>query len=251
MSGHSKWHTIKHKKAAIDAKRGRIFNKQARLIEVAARTGGADLNTNIRLRAAVQAARDISLPKDKIDKAIAKGSGQVEGVRYEEIVYEAYGPAGVALMLDVLTDNKNRTVGEIRHILMRHGGRLGEGGSVAWIFSQKGIISVPSAGNDEDKLLEIVLEAGAQDISAEGETFEITTDPRSFAAVREALEKAGVAIQHAEVARVAGSSVLLAEGDARKVLRLMESLEDHDDIQSVSANFDIPDDVLAALKDEG
>lgn len=251
MSGHSKWHTIKHKKAAIDAKRGAIFNKQARLIEVAARSGGPDLNMNIRLRAAVQAARDISMPKDKIDKAIAKGAGQVEGAHYEEIVYEAYGPAGVALMLDVLTDNKNRTVGEIRHILMRHSGRLGEGGSVAWIFSQKGVLTVPAAGNDEDKLLEIVLDAGAQDISAEGETFEITTDPKSFSAVREALEAAGVTVQHAEVARVAGSSVQLDEGDARKVLRLMEALEDHDDIQSVSANFDIPDDVLAALKDEG
>ncbi|MBM3307338.1 MAG: YebC/PmpR family DNA-binding transcriptional regulator [Candidatus Eisenbacteria bacterium] len=251
MSGHSKWHTIKHKKAAIDAKRGRIFNKQARLIEVAARSGGPDLSTNIRLRAAVQAARDISMPKDKIDKAIAKGSGQVEGARYEEIVYEAYGPAGVALMLDVLTDNKNRTVGEIRHILMRHAGRLGEGGSVAWIFSQKGVISVPSAGNDGDSLLEIALEAGAQDISDEGETFEITTDPKSFSAVREALEKAGVTVQHAELARVASTAVRLEENDARKVLKLMEALEDHDDVQSVSANFDIPDEVLAAIKDEG
>ncbi len=154
-------------------------------------------------------------------------------------------------MIDVLTDNKNRTVGEIRHILMRHSGRLGEGGSVAWIFTQKGIFTMPAAGNDEDKLLEIVLEAGAQDISDEGETFEITTDPRSFSAVREALETAGVTVQHAEVARVAGSSVQLEENDARKVLRLMEALEDHDDIQSVSANFDIPDEVLAALKDEG
>lgn len=251
MSGHSKWHSIKHKKAAIDAKRGKIFNKHARLIEVAARSGGGDVNTNIRLRAAVQAARDISMPRDKIDKAIAKGSGQVEGAHYEEVIYEAYGPAGVALMLDVLTDNKNRTVGEIRHILMRHGGRLGEGGSVAWIFQQKGVIAVPSAGSDGDRLLEIALEAGAQDISDEGETFEITTDPKSFSAVRDALEKAGVTVQHAELTRVASTAVQLEENDARKVLRLMEALEDHDDVQSVSANFDIPDEILAAIKDEG
>jgi YebC/PmpR family DNA-binding regulatory protein len=251
MSGHSKWHSIKHKKGAADAKRGKIFNRHARLIEVAARQGGADVNTNVRLRGEVQAAKAVNMPNDKIDKAIAKGAGLIEGVQYEEAVYEAYGPEGVALMIDTLTDNKNRTVGEIRHLLTKHNGHLGEGGSVAWNFTQKGLIAIPVEGNDEDSLLEVVLEAGAEDLKTEGENFEITTDPKDFAAVRNALTEAGIDMASSEMTRIPGTTVELAEDAARKVLKLMDALDDHDDVQNVSANFDISDEIMEALKDEG
>jgi YebC/PmpR family DNA-binding regulatory protein len=250
MSGHSKWHSIKHKKAAIDAKRGKIFNRHARLIEVAAKDGGPDQDTNIRLRTEVQAAKAANMPNDKIEKAILKGSGKIAGASYEDVVYEAYGPEGVALMIDVLTDNKNRTVGEIRNILQKQGGHLGEGGSVAWNFSQKGVLTVPVEGNEEDRLLEIVLEAGAEDLSTEGESFEITTKPKNFGVVREALARAGIVVSHAEVTRIPGSTVELEEGPARKVLKLMDALDDQDDVQSVSANFDISDEIMEILKDE-
>ncbi len=239
-----------HKKGAADAKRGKIFNRHARLIEVAARDGGPDVDTNTRLRTAVQGARDANMPNDKIDKAIAKGSGKVKGVTYESVVYEAYGPDGVALIIDVLTDNKNRTVGEIRNILMKHNGHLGEGGSVAWNFTQKGVITIPVQGNDEDRVLEVVLEAGAEDLKAEGENFEITTDPKDFAAVREALNGAEIGVNHSEIMRIPGTTVTLEENDARKVLRLIDSLDDQDDVQHVSANFDISDEIMDVLKDE-
>ena len=251
MSGHSKWASIKHKKGALDAKRGKIFNRHARLIEVAARSGGADVNTNVRLRAEVQAAKSANMPNDKIDKAIAKGAGLIAGVQYEEAVYEAYGPEGVALMIDALTDNKNRTVGEIRHILTKHNGHLGEGGSVAWNFTQKGVIAIPSEDYDEDSILEIVLEAGAEDLKTEGDNYEVTTDPKDFAVVRDALNAANIAITHAEITRIPGTTVQLEEDVARKVLKLMDVLDDHDDVQNVSANFDISDDIMEALKDEG
>ncbi len=251
MSGHSKWASIKHKKAATDAKRGKIFNKHAKLIEVAARAGGADTNINVRLRGAVQAARDDNMPNDKIAHAIKKGAGLIQGVIYEEIVYEAYGPAGVAMMIDCLTDNKNRTVGEIRHILMKKDGHLGEGGSVAWNFSQKGLIAVSVAGNTEDSILEIVLEAGAEDISTEGDIFEITTDPKDLSAVHDALDAAGIKVESSQITRIPGSTAKIDdEGDAHKVLSLMEILEDHEDIQNVSANFDIPDEILEKLGNE-
>ncbi len=251
MSGHSKWASIKHKKGALDAKRGKIFNRHARLIEVAARAGGADVNTNVRLRAEVQSAKGANMPNDKIDKAIAKGAGLIKGVIYEEAVYEAYGPEGVALMIDTLTDNKNRTVGELRNILTKHNGHLGEGGSVAWNFTQKGIIAVPVEGNEEDGVLEVVLEAGAEDLTIEGESFEITTGPKDFAAVRNALNEAGIVVTHSEITRIPGSTVQLNEDVARKVLKLMDILDDHDDVQNVSANFDISDEIMEALKDEG
>lgn len=250
MSGHSKWHSIKHKKAAADAKRGKIFNKHARLIEVAARQGGADMNMNVRLRAAVQAAKDDNMPNDKIDKAVAKGSGQIEGATYEEVAYEAYGPEGVAIIIETLTDNRNRTVGEIRHMLTKHNGHLGEGGSVAWNFTKKGIITVPVEGNDEDSLMEVVLEAGAQDMKADGANFEITTEPKDFTPVRDALNGAGIPVNHAELTMVPGSTVKLEEDAARKVLKLMDALDEHEDVQNVSANFDIPDEILERLKDE-
>lgn len=251
MSGHSKWASIKHKKGALDAKRGKIFNRHARLIEVAARAGGADINTNVRLRAEVQAAKAANMPNDKIDKAVAKGAGLIEGVIYEEAVYEAYGPEGVALMIDTLTDSKNRTVGEIRNILGKHNGHLGEGGSVAWNFTQKGVIAVPAKGYDEDSILEVVLEAGAEDLTTEGDSFEITTDPKDFSAVRDALNAASITVSHAEVTRIPGSTVELDENTARKVLKLMDILDDHDDVQNVSANFDISDEIMETLKNEG
>ena len=250
MSGHSKWHSIKHKKAATDAKRGKIFNRHAKLVEAAARLGGADPNMNPRLRTAVQAARDANMPNDKIEKAIAKGSGQIKGVTYEEITYEAYGPEGVAIMIDVVTDNKNRTVGEIRHLLTKHHGHLAEGGSVAWNFTQKGIITVPIEGNDEDRVMEVALEAGADDLITEGDEFEVTTAPKAFMVVREALNEAGISVTHSELTRVPGSTVQLEEDGARKIIRLMDVLEDHDDIQNVSGNFDIPDEILERIKEE-
>jgi len=251
MSGHSKWASIKHKKGALDAKRGKIFNRHARLIEVAARAGGGDVNINVRLRAEVQAAKAANMPNDKIDKAVAKGAGLIKGVIYEDAVYEAYGPEGVALMIDTLTDNKNRTVGELRNILTKHNGHLGEGGSVAWNFTQKGVIAIPSEGYDEDSILEVVLEAGAEDLKSEGDNYEVTTDPKDFAVVRDALNAASITITHAEVTRIPGTTVELKEDVARKVLKLMDVLDDHDDVQNVSANFDISDEILEVLKDEG
>ncbi len=251
MSGHSKWHSIKHKKAAADAKRGKIFNRHAKLVEVAARQGGGDPEKNPRLRTEIQAARDANMPNDKIERAILKGTGQIEGVQYEEVTYEAYAPEGVALMIDTLTDNKNRTVGEIRHILTKHGGNLGESGSVAWNFTQKGIIHVPVEGNEEDKVLETVLEAGAEDLETEGDSYEITTDPKSFMNVRESLDAAGIEVRSAEITRVPGSTVRVETQDlARRILKLMDVLDDHDDVQNVSANFDIPEEVMEAVEDE-
>ena len=251
MSGHSKWASIKHKKGALDAKRGKIFNRHARLIEVAARSGGADVDTNVRLRAEVQAAKSANMPNDKIEKAVAKGAGLIKGVIYEEAVYEAYGPEGVALMIDTLTDSKNRTVGEIRNLLGKHNGHLGESGCVAWNFTQKGVITVPSEGHDEDSILEVVLEAGAEDLSTEGDSFEITTDPKDFAAVRDALNAAGITVSHSEVTRIPGSTVELDEDTARKVLKLIDILDDHDDVQNVSANIDISDEIMETLRNEG
>jgi len=250
MSGHSKWHSIKHKKAATDAKRGKLFNKLARQIEVAARSGGGDMDMNLRLRGAGQAAKDANMPNDKIDRAVAKGSGQIEGATYEEIIYEAYGPDGVAIMIDALTDNRNRTVGEIRHLLTKHNGHLGDSGSVAWNFTQRGVITLPTEGNEEDSVLEVVLEAGAQDMRTEGDQYEITTDPKDFVQVRDALRSAGIDVSHAELTRIAGSTVQLDEDAARKILRLMDAIEEQDDVQNVSANFDISDDIMERLKDE-
>lgn len=250
MSGHSKWASIKHKKAATDAKRGKIFNKHAKLIETAARSAGGDPDMNPRLRTAVQAARDANMPNDKIEKAVAKGSGQIKGVIYEEIMYEAYGSAGVAMIIQVLTDNKNRAVGEIRNALEKHGGHLGESGSVAWNFSQKGMITIPAEGNDEDHVMEVVLDAGAEDLSSEDGDFEVTTDPKDFVAVRDALTTAGIAVSSSEVTWVPGTTVELDENGARKILKLMDVLDDHDDVQNVSANFDIPDEILERLKEE-
>jgi YebC/PmpR family DNA-binding regulatory protein len=247
MSGHSKWSTIKHKKALKDSKRGKIFTKLIKEITVAARMGGGDVNANPRLRTAVTTARAQSMPGDNIERAIKKGTGELEGVTYEEVQYEGYGPAGVAIMLQILTDNRNRTVAEIRNLFGKHGGNLGENGCVGWMFSKKGIINVDKSASAEDKLFEAALEAGADDIVDGGEAFEITTSPEALEDVKSALEKAGIAIASAEVTMVPQNTITLRGSEAEQTLKLLEALEDHDDVQKVSANVDIPQDEVERL----
>ena len=238
MSGHSKWSSIKHKKAAKDAKRGKLFTKLIKEITVAARNGG-DPNANPRLRTAVLTARSSSLPNDTIDRAIKKGSGQLEGQQLEEIDYEGYGPGGVAVIARVLTDNRNRTVGELRFLFGKHGGNLGETNSVAWMFQKRGIIQVEKSSADEERVMEIVLEAGAEDVSDTGETFEIVCAPEALDAVRSALERADLKPGSAEVTMVPKTTVHLTGPQAASALKLLEALDDHDDVQNVSANLDV------------
>jgi YebC/PmpR family DNA-binding regulatory protein len=247
MSGHSKWSSIKHKKAARDAKRGKLFTKLIKEITIAARLGGGDQNANPRLRTAVTAAKTQSMPNDNIDRAIKKGTGELGGGQLEDIVYEGYGPGGVAIMLEALTDNRNRSVAEIRFIFSRHGGNLGESGCVAWMFKKRGIITVEKDAADEDKLLELALEAGADDLQSDSDAFQVMTAPDRFAAVRDAIEKAGIVIAHAEVTMVPENTVPISGHAAEQVLKLVEELEDHDDVQSVSANFDISDEEMAQI----
>ena len=247
MSGHSKWAGIKHKKAKVDAQRGRVFTKIIREITVAARVGGGDPGGNPRLRTAVQAAKAVNMPADNIERAIKKGTGELEGVTYEEITYEGYGPGGVAVLVEVLTDNKNRTVGEIRKILSRHGGNLGESGCVAFLFEKKGYIQVDAAKVDEDKLMTIALDAGAEDLQGEESLFAITAAPKDFEKVRDAILKSGIQPISAEITKLPKSSVRLEGRPAEQMLRLMEELEEHDDVQHVYANFDIPEEIMAAL----
>lgn len=244
MSGHSKWATIKHKKGAADAKRGKTFTKLIKEISIAARMGGGDANANPRLRTAVLKARTANMPKDNIDRAIKKGLGELEGVDYQEITYEAYGPGGVAILIDVLTDNKNRTAADVRYILNRGGGNLGESGCVSYLFKRKGIIGYDSEKYSEDKILEVALEAGAEDVSDEGDTIEVMTDPDDFEKVLNALEKAGLEHQSAEVSKLADAYVTLDNEKTGKVIRLIETLDDHEDVQSVASNIDIPDDYV-------
>jgi len=247
MSGHSKWATTKHKKAAVDAKRGKIFTKLTREITVAAKLGGDDPVGNPRLRAAVAKARAASMPADNIRRAIRKGAGELPGVGYEEIVFEGYGPGGVAVMIEVMTDNRSRTVPEIRHLLGKMGGNLGESGCVSWLFRQKGHLVVNSAGVNEEKLLAVALDAGAEDMQAEDGHFVITTAPSDFEQVRKALEAAGAPLDAAEVTMIPQTYVKLEGRQAEQMLRLMEAIEDHDDVQNVHANFDIPEEVLNAV----
>ena len=247
MSGHSKWSTIKHKKALKDSKRGKIFTKLIKEITVAARMGGGDMNANPRLRTAVTTARSQSMPGDNIDRAIKKGTGELEGVTYEEVQYEGYGPAGVAIMLAILTDNRNRTVAEIRNIFGKHGGNLGENGCVGWMFSKKGIINVDKSAGTEEKVFEIALEAGADDIAESGDVFEVTTAPEALEDVKAGLEKAGIAIASAEVTMVPATTITLRGTEAEQTIKLLELLEDHDDVQKVSANVDIPQDEVERL----
>jgi YebC/PmpR family DNA-binding regulatory protein len=239
MSGHSKWHTIKHKKGALDAKRGKIFTKLIKEITVAARTGGGDAAANARLRKAVSDAKAANMPNDTIDRAIKRGTGELEGVSYDEITYEGYGPSGVAIMVDSMTDNRNRTVAEIRHIFSKNGGNLGASGSVSYLFDKKGYIVVEKTAKSEDELFELVIEAGADDLRDDEDNFEIITTPENFDAVLQAVKGAGVEPQVAEVEMIPQNYIKLEGQDARQMLKLMEALEDHDDVQKVSANFDI------------
>ncbi len=244
MSGHSKWSTIKHKKAAKDAKRGKIFTKLIKEITVAARMGGGDINANPRLRTAVLTARGSSMPSDNIERAIKKGTGELEGVTYEEIQYEGYGPGGVAIIAQVLTDNKNRTVSEIRRMFSKHGGNMGETGCVGWMFDKKGILTVDKSQIDEDRLMDIALDAGAEDVRDEGEVFEVIAQPEDFEKVKERLDHEKIAIASAQVSLVPKNTVDVDAKNVEQVLKLSEELEDHDDVQNVAANFHIPDELM-------
>lgn len=245
MSGHSKWHTIKHKKGALDAKRGKLFTKLIKEIQVSARTGGGDVNANARLRKAVSDAKGANMPNDTIDRAIRRGTGAEEGVTYDEITYEGYGPGGVAIMVDSMTDNRNRTVAEIRHIFSKNGGNMGASGSVSYLFEKKGYIVVDKASKSEEELFELVIEAGADDLRDDVDNFEIITAPDNFDTVLTAVKEAGIEPQVAEVEMVAQNYIKLEGQDARQMLKLMEALEDHDDVQKVSANFDISEADMA------
>ncbi|MBA3016027.1 MAG: YebC/PmpR family DNA-binding transcriptional regulator [Proteobacteria bacterium] len=248
MSGHSKWSTIKRKKGAADAKRGKIFTKLIKEIMVAARMGGGDPAGNARLRSAVMAAKTENMPKDNIDRAIKKGTGDMDGVNYEEIVYEGYGPSGVAVLVDCMTDNRNRTVSEVRYAFSKSGGNMGESGCVSFMFDKKGVIVVEKEATSEDKLLELALEAGAEDVVDEGDVFKVLTEPNDFNAVNEALEAAGVVIASASVDMIPQNTIEITEEKvARRVLSMMEMLEDNDDVQHVYANFDIPDELMENL----
>ena len=249
MSGHSKWATTKHQKAAKDKTRGKLFAKLIRQIEVAAREGGGDASANATLRTMVDKARDASVPLDTIERAIKRGTGELEGVNYEAVMYEGYAPNGVAVIAECLTDNRNRTTSEVKNIFTRNGGSLAEPGAVAWQFHRKGVIIIDkTTGVDEDDLMLAALEAGAEDVDDQGDTWQVTSDPHALAAVQGALEEAGVAMASADLTRLPTPAVPLeSENDARKVLRVVDALEDHDDVQNVYANFDIPDDVIAAV----
>jgi YebC/PmpR family DNA-binding regulatory protein len=246
MSGHSKWHTIKHKKGALDAKRGKVFTKLIKEIAVAARVGGGDPDANARLRKAISDAKGANMPNDTIDRAVRRGTGAEEGVTYDEITYEGYGPGGVAVMVEAMTDNRNRTVAEIRHLFGKNGGNLATSGAVNWIFEKKGYIVVAKTAKPEDELFEIVTDAGAEDLRDDEDNFEIITAPTDFDAVLEAVKKAGVEPQVAEVELVPKEYKQLEGQDAKQMLKLMEALEDHDDVQKVSANFDISEADMAS-----
>lgn len=249
MSGHSKWASIKHKKGAEDAKRGKIFTKIMREITAAARSGGGDPTGNPRLRAAIQAARAANMPKNNIENAVKKGTGELEGVSYEELTYEGYGPGGTAVLVDVMTDNKKRSAAEIRYLFSKNGGNMAEAGSVAWGFQKKGMIIIPKEGVDGDKVMEIALEAEAEDVKdvPEDKTYEVYTTPSSFEKVKEAFDKAGIKYSIAEVTMVPQNYIRLTGKDAEQMLKLMQALEDHDDVQKVYANFDITMEEMEAL----
>ena len=248
MSGHSKWSTIKHKKGAADAKRGKTFTKVIKEITVAARIGGGDVDGNPRLRLAVQKAKEVNMPQENVTRAIKKGTGELEGIQYEETSYEGYGPGGVAIFMEVMTDNKNRTVGELRATLGKNGGNMGENGCVAWIFEQKGIITVKTSEKDEDELLELVINASGDNMQTIDDYYEITTSVESFESVRKAIEDANINTQSAELTRIPQNTVNVEEKNCKSLLRLMDMLEDHDDIQKVYSNFDITDELMAIIE---
>ena len=247
MSGHSKWSTIKRKKEQKDAARGKIFTRVIKEITIAARQGGGSVNVNPRLRTAILAAKTENVPQANIDRAIARGTGELDGVHYEELVYEGYGPSGVALMVEAVTDNKNRTTSEMRHAFTKNGGNMGEAGCVAWMFDQKGTIVVDKNGVDEDEVMMIALEAGAEDILDEGDTLDVYTAISDYESVRAQLEENGFAPLRAEIGRIPQSTVAVEGKDAEQLLRLMEVLEDHDDVQHVYANFDVDDGMLEKM----
>lgn len=247
MAGHSKWKQIKHKKAAADAKRGAVFTKLIKEITVAARQGGGDPNGNPRLRTAIDAAKAANMPNDNIDRAVKKGTGELEGVTYDEVTYEGFGPGGAAIIIQVTTDNQNRTVAEVRHLFSRHGGNLGGPNSVAWMFERKGQMALDATRYEEDAALEAALDAGAEDLQRDGDQFMITTEPNDLHAVVEALRGAGMAPQNPEIAMLPTSTVRVEGADAERLLKLMEALEEHDDVSKVFSNFDIDAETLAAV----
>jgi YebC/PmpR family DNA-binding regulatory protein len=247
MAGHSKWANIKHKKGAEDAKRGKVFTKLVKEIIVAARMGGGDPAANPRLRLVIEKAKQNNLPKDNMERAIKKGTGELEGVNYEETVYEGYGPGGAAVYVESLSDNKNRTVADVRHIFSKHGGNLGENGCVSWMFDKKGWIPVEKSNADEDALMEAALEAGAEDIRDEEDVFEVITPPEAFEDVKAALDAAQIPYGDAEVTMLPQTTVSLAGTDAEKMLKLMNALDDNDDVQRVHTNADIPEEVINAM----
>ena len=246
MSGHSKWHTIKHKKGAADAKRGKVFTRIIKELTVAARNGGGDPDANPRLRTVVAEAKSVNMPAENIKRAIQRGTGELPGVSYEEITYEGYGPGGAALIIEVLTDNRNRTVGELRHLLTKHSGNLGETGSVAWMFSKKGYIVVEKSAADEERLLAAVLDAGGEDLRDDGDTWEIISDPAAFEPVRDAVKALGVEPASAEVAMLPQNYVKLEGKAATQMVKLMEVLDEHDDVKHVWSNFDIEEKEIEA-----
>lgn len=248
MAGHSKWDNIKRKKQKEDAKRGKVFTKMTRLISVAARQGGPDPAANVRLRLAIEKAKAVNVPNETIERAIRRGAGEVEGEAFEEIVYEGYGPGGVAVLLEIMTNNRNRTAADVRHLFSRHGGNLGESGCVAWMFEKKGEVRLAEGTYDEDELMLVALDAGADDVEEDEGAFTVWTDPARLTEVREALEGAGFPVESAEVTMTPQSTVQVGEDDARKLLNLLEALEDLDDVQEVYANFDMPQEVLQALE---
>jgi YebC/PmpR family DNA-binding regulatory protein len=245
MSGHSKWHNIKIRKGKQDSIRGKLFTKLAREIIVAAKEGGGAMDTNLRLRMAVQKAREASMPQDNIKRAIQRGTGEVEGASYEELFYEGYGPAGVAVMVACLTDNRNRTVAELRNIFTKTGGNLGENGSVAWMFDAKGLVQIPAAGTTEDDVMMAVMDAGAEDIRVEDDIIEVISPQDRLGAVRDAALEAGLNVTSAELTRIPQNTIRIEDpNEARKILRLMDALDDNDDVQQSFANFDIPDEII-------
>jgi YebC/PmpR family DNA-binding regulatory protein len=246
MSGHSKWHTIKHKKGALDAKRGKVFTRIIKELTVAARNGGGDPDTNPRLRTVIAEAKSVNMPSDNIKKAIQRGTGELPGVSYEEVVYEGYGPGGAAVIIETLTDNRNRTVGELRHMLTKHSGNLGESNSVAWMFSKKGYIVVEKAAANEEALLNAVLDAGGDDLRDDGDSWEILSEPSAFEAVRDAVKALGIEPATAQVAMLPQNYVKLEGKDANHMVKLMDALDDHDDVKQVWSNFDIEEKEIEA-----
>jgi YebC/PmpR family DNA-binding regulatory protein len=250
MSGHSKWSTIKHKKGREDAKRGKIFSKLSRFITVAAREGGGDPGMNATLAAAVEKAKSYNLPADNIERAIKRGTGEIEGAHYEQMEYEGYGPDGVAVLVEVMTDNRNRAAAEMRRVFTKHNGKLGTSGSVAWMFDRKGIVLIPKSAGDEETLLDAAMEAGAEDMVMEDHHYEIKTEPTQLAKVREALEAGGLPVDSAELTMLPKTGQRLDKQEAKRVIRFVEALEELDDVQEVYSNFDIPDEIMEELAAE-